>query len=271
LIELQTYSFSYFRFYDFYLSALTKGDFKMKIKQNIFIITIMLLSIGLFAENDMGKGGSGDGASMATTTGDATLPVDLTLFTATQKNNQAILKWQTGSEQENLGFIIERRSDNEEYIEIATYSSDEELTGSGNSSVRSHYSFTDENVVSGTTYEYRISDVDYSGRLTILKSVTVQLVDNGLSGLPNAYALNKAYPNPFNATTTISYELPKSSVVTISVYDINGRFIEELVNENKDAGSHTVRWDASSVSSGVYLYRLVTSEFVSVNKCILLK
>ncbi len=203
--------------------------------------------------------------------GDNPLPVSLTTFSANQVSNTVSLEWQTGSEYENLGFIIERRSDNEEYIEIATYSSDEELTGSGNSSVRSHYSFTDENVVSGTTYEYRISDVDYSGRLTILKSVTVQLVDNGLSGLPNAYALNKAYPNPFNATTTISYELPKSSVVTISVYDINGRFIEELVNENKDAGSHTVRWDASSVSSGVYLYRLVTSEFVSVNKCILLK
>ena len=201
---------------------------------------------------------------------DASLPVELTSFTAIQKNNTVILEWQTGSETDNLGFIIERKNNDNEFIEIASYANNEELKGAGNTSVRSDYTFTDNNVVSGVTYEYRISDVDYSGKVKILKTITINITENS-TDIPKTYALNSAYPNPFNPTTTISYDLPKSSFVTISVYDITGNLVENIVNENKEAGSYSIKWNASNISSGIYLYRLVTNDFVSTKKLVLLK
>ncbi len=202
--------------------------------------------------------------------GDGTLPVELTSFTAIQKNNSVILEWQTSSEIDNLGFIIERKEANNEFIEIVNYANNEELKGAGNTSVRSDYIFTDNNVVSGVTYEYRISDADYSGKVKILKTITINITENA-TDIPKIYALNSAYPNPFNPTTTISYDLPKSSFVTISVYDITGKLVENLINENKEAGSYSIKWNASNISSGIYLYRLVINDFVSTKKLIFLK
>jgi hypothetical protein len=68
--------------------------------------------------------------------------------------------------------------------------------------------------------------------------------------------LYQNYPNPFNPNTTIKYELPRSSVVKLSVYDLLGREVSLLVNERRDAGFHEVKFDASGLSSGVYFYRL---------------
>jgi hypothetical protein len=74
--------------------------------------------------------------------------------------------------------------------------------------------------------------------------------------LPGSFMLYNNYPNPFNPSTTIRYELPKSSMVRLSVYDILGREVSVLVNEKKNAGSYEVRFDATGWSSGVYFYRL---------------
>jgi hypothetical protein len=77
------------------------------------------------------------------------------------------------------------------------------------------------------------------------------------SVIPESFALNQNYPNPFNPSTVISYSLPSSSNVNITVYDINGRKVAELLrNEMKSAGSHEFNFDASNLASGVYLYRI---------------
>jgi hypothetical protein len=261
----------------------------------LILVGLILLPVFLFADNEMYYGGSYDGyaieetplpirlytytlyyggsydgSAMGTSAGEVSLPVELSTFTARQEKNSVILEWQTGSETDNLGFIIERKETNNEFIERASYANNEELKGAGNTSVRSDYTFTDNNVVSGVTYEYRISDVDYSGKVEILKTITINITENS-TDIPKTYALNSAYPNPFNPTTTISYDLPNSSFVTISVYDITGNLVENLMNENKEAGSYSVKWNASNISSGIYLYRLVTNDFVSTKKLILLK
>jgi acetyl esterase/lipase len=89
--------------------------------------------------------------------------------------------------------------------------------------------------------------------------------------LPTSFALQQNYPNPFNPSTTIKYELPKSSVVRLSVFDMLGREVSVLVNERRDAGVHEVKCDGSNLASGVYFYRLQAGDFVSTKKMLTLK
>jgi hypothetical protein len=83
--------------------------------------------------------------------------------------------------------------------------------------------------------------------------------------------LYQNYPNPFNPSTTIKYELPKSSKVRLSVYDVLGRELSVLVNERREAGVHEVKFDGSNLVSGVYFYRLRASDFIQTNRLVLLK
>ncbi|MBU0713373.1 T9SS type A sorting domain-containing protein [bacterium] len=89
--------------------------------------------------------------------------------------------------------------------------------------------------------------------------------------LPTEFYLFTNYPNPFNAATTIRYEIPETSPVIILIYDINGRLVEVLENTNRQPGKYSVTWNASNVSSGVYLYRLQAGGFQQVKKCLLVK
>jgi hypothetical protein len=88
---------------------------------------------------------------------------------------------------------------------------------------------------------------------------------------PYKYLLYQNYPNPFNPSTTISYSIPKSRNVTLRVYDILGREVATLVNESKDEGSYFVNFNASKLSSGIYIYQLRANDFVSSKKMILTK
>jgi hypothetical protein len=79
------------------------------------------------------------------------------------------------------------------------------------------------------------------------------------------------YPNPFNPTTKINYQLPKAGLVTLKVYDILGREVATLVNENQPAGSYSVPFDASKLSSGIYIYTIHANDFIQSKKMILTK
>lgn len=89
--------------------------------------------------------------------------------------------------------------------------------------------------------------------------------------IPERYSLAQNYPNPFNPSTVISYQLPVSSFVTLKVYDIVGREVKTLVSGRENAGTYAVRFDGSSLASGVYFYRLSAEHFVGVKKLVLLK
>jgi hypothetical protein len=95
---------------------------------------------------------------------------------------------------------------------------------------------------------------------------------SGTDGLvPSEFALLQNYPNPFNPTTTINYELPRQAMVEISVFNALGERVAKLVNEIKDAGRHTVEFNASGYSSGIYFYQIKANDYVSVKKMILMK
>ncbi|MCL4548579.1 MAG: T9SS type A sorting domain-containing protein [Bacteroidetes bacterium] len=85
------------------------------------------------------------------------------------------------------------------------------------------------------------------------------------------FAVMQNYPNPFNPTTKIKYELPRSSFVTLKVFDIIGREVKVLVNAQESAGSHEVVFDANNFPSGVYIYRLTAESFADTKKMLLIK
>ena len=85
------------------------------------------------------------------------------------------------------------------------------------------------------------------------------------------YNLFQNYPNPFNSSTIIKYQLPKSGKVILKIFDLLGKEVATLVNEEKVAGNYTINLDANRLASGVYIYRLQANEFISVKKMMLLK
>ena len=96
-------------------------------------------------------------------------------------------------------------------------------------------------------------------------------VDPGDADLPRKFELRQNYPNPFNPTCVIEYDLPRSSPVTLAVFDILGREIATLVHQEQEAGEHRVEWSARSVSSGIYFYQLQAGDFRATEKMILVR
>jgi hypothetical protein len=89
--------------------------------------------------------------------------------------------------------------------------------------------------------------------------------------LPSSFLLEQNYPNPFNPTTVIKYQLPANNFVTLKVYDIFGRELQTLVHERKNAGTHTVTFNAAGLPSGVYFCRMLTDDFSQTRRLLLLK
>ena len=90
-------------------------------------------------------------------------------------------------------------------------------------------------------------------------------------GVPIQFNLNQNYPNPFNPNTTIRYQLPKDMKVDIKVFDILGKEVETLVNGYETAGYHTTDFDGSTLSSGIYFYRIKTEEYIATKRMLLIK
>ena len=97
-------------------------------------------------------------------------------------------------------------------------------------------------------------------------------INNTLHILPKEYSLFQNYPNPFNPVTVIKYDLPKNVKVTVKIYDLLGREVTTLVNnEFKNAGRYELNWNAGNYASGVYIYRIEAGDYISTKKMVLLK
>ena len=93
----------------------------------------------------------------------------------------------------------------------------------------------------------------------------------GEDKLPSEYQLSQNYPNPFNPETTIDFRIDADSHVNISIFDINGNFVQELVNEWKASGSHQVKFSGHSIPSGIYFYKMTTKGFADIRKMTLIQ
>lgn len=123
--------------------------------------------------------------------------------------------------------------------------------------------------IDDNTYVILSSIMESNGDIRILSLLNSS---TNITNVSSSFSrLHKNYPNPFNPTTTIQYELPQRSDVQITIYDLLGRELTTLVSETQEAGHKYVQWDASEVSSGMYLYQIRAGEFVQTRKMVLLK
>lgn len=187
-----------------------------------------------------------------------TVPVELISFSAEAIGNTVLLKWITSTEINNLGFEIERQIGNTEWEKIGF------VGGNGTTTEISNYSFNDEAVSNGI-YNYRLKQIDFDGRYEYSKTVEVSFMKL------TEFNLEQNYPNPFNPETNIDYIIPEETFVTISLSDVTGRVIIELVNEKKDAGTYTINFDGASLSSGIYFYTITAKNFHQTRKMLLVK
>lgn len=197
------------------------------------------------------------------------VPVELTSFTATYTNSSVRLEWQTATETNNYGFEIERcRIQNSN--EVKSWTMIGFVNGNGNSSSNKDYSFVDNNTNIPGKYFYRLKQVDLDGTFEYSNEVEVEI------NSPKNYSLGQNYPNPFNPTTSIQFTVPVAADVVITLFNSLGQEVMELVNKNYAAGIHYFNVDASSLSSGVYNYKIAASgndgsKYVSFKKMVLLK
>ncbi len=217
---------------------------------------------------------TGDGRSIPFTTGGSffssrelvgevdyndLVPVELASFSASASGNTVSLNWATASELNNSGFQIERQAENAEW-ENAGF-----VEGHGTITSTQYYSFIDGNLKQGN-YSYRLKQIDYNG-----SSKYYELGETVQTGVISNYNLSQNYPNPFNPVTVINWQMPVNGHVTLKVYDLLGKEVAVLVNEEKPAGSYDTEFNAASLPSGTYFYTLQTGSFVQTKKMIVLK
>jgi photosystem II stability/assembly factor-like uncharacterized protein len=186
------------------------------------------------------------------------IPVELTLFTAEQQGTAVNLIWSTATETNNSGFEIQRSNDQISWGNIAF------IPGNGTTSEKQYYSFTDMNVPSGKSY-YRLKQIDYNGQFEYSPVVMITIIQ------VFEFELQQNYPNPFNPSTVINYQIPFDGMVTLKVYDILGNEIQTLVNGYKNAGKYSAAFDGSRLSSGIYLIKMKSGDFISTRKMTLIK
>jgi hypothetical protein len=177
-----------------------------------------------------------------------------------QPAGQAIqIRWHNRNS-ENDSITIERRIDNGSFGAIAEVAATDSV-------------FIDTSTNARTSYYYRLrvvmkDSVELQSYPIMLKPVATFV--RPVTGTYE-FALSDSYPNPFNPTTVISYQLAINSLVTLKVYDILGREVAPLINERQTAGNHSILFDGSNLSSGVYFYRMEAESFISTKKFVLLK
>ncbi len=193
--------------------------------------------------------------------------VTLTAFSVAVEKNNALLSWVTANELNNAGFEIERRANGSAWQKIAF------IEGAGQSRNIANYNYTDHNLPTGS-YDFRLKMLDLSGSFEYSSVVTAFI------GLPERFALMQNFPNPFNPTTVIQYQLPAAvgntagrNRTTLKIYNLLGEEIRTLVDKQEAPGFYSVTWDGKdksgrTASSGIYIYRLQSGNFVETRKMV---
>jgi len=190
------------------------------------------------------------------------VPVELTSFVASFLENKIVLNWTTATELNNRGFEIERSFDKNEWRIIGF------REGKGTTSEPQEYFYSDDiSDISSSKLYYRLKQIDFNGAFEYSDVVEVEIT-------PLEFSLSQNFPNPFNPSTKISWQLPISSWVTLKIFDALGSEVETLVNEYQDSGNHSTFYPSginSTLPSGIYFYQLKAGDYVETKKMLFLK
>ncbi|MBE2188831.1 MAG: T9SS type A sorting domain-containing protein [Desulfobulbaceae bacterium] len=190
------------------------------------------------------------------------IPVELVSFNGKVRESGIDLFWETASEENNYGFYVERRiNDNDEFDQIGF------VEGVGNSSIINRYNYQDNNVTIGSTYQYRLRQMDRDGSQACTYSQIVTLTYDRIGAL----VLEQNSPNPFANQTLLKFNLPSTQNVKLEVIDIFGNVVRTLENGVVSAGPQTYTFDAidangTPLSNGSYIYRLTAENEVLSGK-----
>jgi len=188
---------------------------------------------------------------------DGAVPVELTSFTAAASNQNVILNWSTATETNNLGFEVQRKDGNWFYT-IGF------IEGNGTTTESKNYSYTDQNLQTGNYY-YRLKQVDFDGGVEYSEEVMAEVTS------PSVFVLDQNYPNPFNPSTKIKFSIPNSEFINLSIYNMIGEKVAELVNETMTAGEYEQEFNAEGLPSGIYIAKISAGSFNQAIKISLLK
>ncbi len=185
-------------------------------------------------------------------TGLSVIPVELISFSATQTGNDVRLDWRTGTENNNRGWFVERKSIDGEWNDLGF------VDGYGTTNDQQKYEYTDLNVRMDETYDYRLRQVDFDGKTDYSPIYRVMTTP-----IPMETRLLPNYPNPFNPNTFITVELAEESDMNVAVFDMLGRVVKTLATGVHPAGGHVFEWNGldesgNAVQSGIYFTRMVT-------------
>jgi len=188
-----------------------------------------------------------------THTNDNPLPVELVSFGATVAGQNVHLVWSTAMEVNNYGFEVEKRAVSSEQSVASNWLKVGMVQGAGTSTILRNYFFED-GVTRAGRYAYRLKQIDNDGAFKYSQEMELEI------GVPHNFRLFQNHPNPFNPTTIISYELPVTSNVSLTIFDLLGREVAMLVDGMKEAGYYTAVFSTSGgngspFASGLYFAR----------------
>jgi hypothetical protein len=180
------------------------------------------------------------------------IPVELISFSAAQDGDAVNLNWRTGTENNNRGWFVERRTIDGDWSDLGF------VGGYGTTNEQQQYEYSDRSVRMNETYDYRLRQVDFGGKTDYSPIYRVMTAP-----VPTETRLLPNYPNPFNPNTFITAELSEASEMNVAVYDMLGRVVKTLATGVHPAGGHVFEWDGtdengSAVQSGIYFTRMIT-------------
>ncbi len=195
-------------------------------------------------------------------------PAELASFDGALQTDRVVLNWSTVSQTNNAGWRIMRSVDGETFEAVGNF-----VQGAGTSDALMNYTFEDKDLPGADRVYYRLEQVDLDG--SISQSNVIEVLLGARMPLPTEFAVN-VYPNPFNPSTTISYDLPEAGAVTVVIYDVLGQQVRRLVSQVASAGRYSIQWDARDnqgrgVASGVYIAKVDAGASTLSQKMLLLK
>jgi hypothetical protein len=195
-------------------------------------------------------------------------PVQLASFTATVANrNRVQLNWMTISETNNYGFYVQKSLNETSFERIAGSFQ----PGHGTTVQPHNYTFTDESEAGNWYYRLEQIDLDNTKHFSDPIHANVLTAVVSTKGLPIEFALQQNYPNPFNPTTQIRFDVPQESRVRLEVFSLIGQKVATVFDGIKSAGTHEVPFDATNMTSGVYVYTLTANNVTFTRKMVLMK